>query len=215
MSALLEALRTPSMTNEPPTAADQRRNDFNTIALLIVAILIGWLMRNNATNAVQEVSFAEGVAPIAVPANWITSRGDNTRLTAVDPASTSTFDARVEAFARPLRENETLEMLSVSWPLQRSQEKDRFRTLSAVAVSGPGNEPALLINYAYIADPTRESGALGLPVVVRGQDLLYLAGREGSRQLVVVTMAADATEWASEQPAFRRIYNQLGVEVQN
>jgi hypothetical protein len=214
MSAFLDTLRNPSITNEPPTSAEQRRNDRYVIGLIIVAILLGWLFRNSTVNAVEEISFENGIPAITVPANWIMSRGDEVLLTAIDPASASTFDARVEVFARPLQEDEDLNLISISWPLQRSQQLDRFRTLNSVAVVGPNAEPALLITYAYIADPTRESGALGMPVVVRGQDLLYLTGEENQRQLVVVTTAADAAEWQDEAAIFQRIRNRLGVEEQ-
>ncbi len=213
LNSMLDSLRNPSITNQPPTPEEQRRNDQYTIAVLIIAILLGWIVRNGAVNAVDEYSFEGEVPSVVVPVGWITSDSEGERLfSAVDPAGASTFDSRIEVYARPLREGEDLSLINVSWPLQRSQELERFRTISSDVVSGPNGEDALLITYAYIADPTRESGALGLPVVVKGQDLIFIAGEEGAQEMVVVTTAADAAEWESAEEAFRTLFDHLDVQ---
>jgi hypothetical protein len=211
MSTLLNAFRNPSITNQPPTAAEQRRNDWAVIIVILFAIFLGWGIRNNTVNAVREFSFQGGIPTITVPASWIKGQGEGLLLRAYDPGSLSTFSSRVEVTARPLRAEEDLSLINVSWPLKRSQELDRFRTLSSQPVTGPTGEAALLLTYAYIADPTRESGTTGLPVVVKGQDLLFVVGQGATRQLVAVTTAADATYWDVEAYRFRSIHDRLGV----
>lgn len=215
VDSVLETLRNPSVTNQPPTAEEQRRNDRNTIVVIVVAILLGWMIANGARNAVNEYEFEGEVPSVVVPEGWITTESEGEVLfSAIDPASLSIFDSRVEVYARPLKAGEDLSMLNVSWPLQRSQELERFRTLSSQVVTGPNREDALLITYAYVADPTRESGTLGLPVVVRGQDLVFIAGDEGAQEVVVVSTAADAAEWESAEVAFQKLFDHLGVREQ-
>jgi hypothetical protein len=215
VDSVLETLRNPSVTNQPPTAEEQRRNDRNTIVVIVVAILLGWMIANGARNAVNEYEFEGEVPSVVVPEGWITIESEAEVLfSAIDPASLSIFDSRVEVYARPLKASEDLSMLNVSWPLQRSQELERFRTLSSQLVTGPNREDALLITYAYVADPTRESGTLGLPVVVRGQDLVFIAGDEGAQEVVVVSTAADAAEWESAEVAFQKLFDHLGVREQ-
>jgi hypothetical protein len=215
MSAWIDRLRTPSITNEPPTVEEQQRNDRYVIATILIAILLGWIIRNGAVNAVSEYSFEGDIPTIVLPTNWITSQTEEGLLfQAIDPDSPGIFNGLIEVSARPLREGEDLSVLNVSWPLKRSQELDRFRTLSSQPVLAPDGEPALLITYAYIADPTRESGALGMPVVVRGQDLLMMVGEEAERQLVVITTAADAADWDQESRVFAQIYDRIGVSEQ-
>jgi hypothetical protein len=215
MSTFLDRLRSPSITNEPPTVQDQQRNDLYVIATIVIAILLGWLVRNSTLNAVRQYTFEGGVPAITLPVHWISSTTqEGLLLRAIDPRSPSTFNGLVEVSARPLREGEDLTVLNVSWPLKRSGELDRFRTLSSRAMIAPDGEPAQLITYAYIADPTRESGSLGMPVVVRGQDLIMMVGEGTDRQLVVITTAADATDWQRESPVFERLYDQLGVREQ-
>jgi hypothetical protein len=211
MSTLLNMLRNPSITNEPPTVQEQRRSDWAVIIVILFAIVLGWGIRNNTLNAMQEFSFQGGIPSISVPASWVKAQGEGLLLRAYDPATLSTFNSSLELSTRPLRQGEDLTLINATWPLKRSQEMDRFRTLTSQAVTGPGGEPALLITYAYIADPTRESGMTGLPVVVKGQDLLFKVGEGTTQQLVVLTTVADATLWNSEAALFRAIHQRMGV----
>ena len=89
---------------------------------------------------------------------------------------------------------------------------DRFRNLSGTVIKNADGAPGLLITYAYIADPTRESGSLGLPVVVKGQDLLFVANDGIGDRLVAVTVVADAAEWAAHADDFPAIFASLGFQ---
>lgn len=212
MAGLMEALRRPSITNEPPTRSEQRRNDLLMLLVLAIALLLGWGVRNNALYATQEFALGGQLPVVTFPASWIKGEGENVLLLAQDPASESTFDARLEVYARDLRPEEDLDLISASWPLRRSQELPRFRNLSTQVVTGAEGRPALLVTYAYVADPTRESGALGLPVVVKAQDLLFIANDGANDRLVVVTVACDATEWRQRVDTFGQIFQRLGLQ---
>jgi len=212
MSTLLAALRRPSTTNQPPSAGEQWRNDLLMIATILFAIFLGWGIRNNTVGAVRSFGLGGQLPTLAYPASWLESQREGVLFRAVDPASPSTFDARVEVFVRDVKESETLDLISSSWPLRRTQELDRFRSLAARVAQGPDNQNVLLLTYAYIADPTRESGSPGLPVVVQGQDLLFVANDGIGDRLVVVTVAADATEWERYASTFAKIFASLGVQ---
>lgn len=211
MAGWLDALQRPSVTNVPPTAAEQRRNDLIMIGVILFALFLGWGIRSNTANATTRVPLGGQLPSIDYPATWLDSRVEGEVLHAVDPASPSTFDARLEVRIRPVREGEDMDAVSMSWPLNRAQELSRFRNLANEVRTGPNEQPALLITYAYIADPTRDSGTLGLPVVVKAQDLLFIANDGEQEQLVAVTVAADATEWNDYADEFARIFASLGV----
>jgi hypothetical protein len=66
-------------------------------------------------------------------------------------------------------------------------------------------EPALLVTYAFVADPTRAAGAVGPPVIAEAQDLIFVTGRT----LVIVSVAADTTEWNEAMNDFRIIFDSL------
>ena len=212
MAAFLESLRKPSITNQPPSAGEQRRNDLLMIVVILFAIFLGWGIRNNAVGAVRTFALGNQLPTLSYPAAWLEAQSEGVLFRAIDPASPSTFDARVELAVRDVKEGETLDQISTSWPLRRTQEVERFRTLSGAVAKGPDGQPALVLTYAYIADPTRESGSLGLPVVVKGQDLLFIASDGIGDRLVAVTVAADASEWASHADAFTQIFASLGLQ---
>lgn len=212
MAAFLEALRRPSVTNQPPSAGEQRRNDLLMIVLILFALFLAWGIRTNSANATETFALGGQLPTLAYPATWLEAQTDGVLFRAIDPASPSTFDARTEVYVRDMKEGETLDGVSTSWPLRRTQELDRFRTLSSEVVRRADGSPGLLLTYAYIADPTRESGSLGLPVVVQGQDLLFVANDGIGDRLVAVTVAADATEWESHADDFAAIFASLGVQ---
>jgi len=212
MAGLINTLRKPSITNQPPSANEQRRNDLLMIVVILFAIFLGWGMRNNATDAVHSFALGGQLPTLTYPASWLEAQSDGVQFQAIDPASSSTFDARVEILVRDAKEGETLDQISASWPLRRTQELERFRNLAANVALGPDGQPALILTYAYIADPTRESGSLGLPVVVKGQDLLFVTNDGIGNRLVVATVAADAAEWESHADAFAKIFASLGVQ---
>lgn len=212
MAAFLEALRKPSVTNQPPSAAEQRRNDLLVIALILFALFLGWGIHTNSVGDAHTFALGGQLPTLHYPSTWLEAQTDGVLFRAIDPASPSTFDARTEVYVRDLKEGETLDAVSTSWPLRRNQELDRFRTLSSEVVGRTDGTPALLLTYAYIADPTRESGSLGLPVVVQGQDLLFVANDGIGDRLVAVTVAADATEWDAHKSDFQAIFAGLGLQ---
>ena len=212
MSALLDALRRPSITNEPPTAKEQWRNDMAVLLVALVALLLGWSIRNAVVDARSQFSLGPDLPALEYPRSWLQQGKEGLIFQAIDPASASTFDARLSVAVQEGVEEQALEMAEMTWPLQRSKEFQWFRHLSTMSVTGPDDRPALLVEYAYVADPTRASGGNGLPVVVRAQDLLFLAGEGPDARLVAVTVAADAGEWDEHADQFQAIFQSLGVK---
>ncbi len=212
MSALLDALRRPSITNEPPTAKEQWRNDMAVLLVALVALLLGWSIRNAVVDARSQFSLGPDLPALEYPRSWLQQGKEGLIFQAIDPASASTFDARLSVAVQEGVEEQALEMAEMTWPLQRSKEFQWFRHLSTRPVTGPDDRPALLVEYAYVADPTRASGGNGLPVVVRAQDLLFLASEGPDARLVAVTVAADAGEWDEHADQFQAIFQSLGVK---
>jgi hypothetical protein len=210
MTSLLNALRRPSITNEPPSPAEQRRNDLLVVAVTVVAVLLGLAVEKVATSSTTSVSLGGNLPTVHYPANWLVDQSaEGLLLRAQDLRSDSSFDARLELFARDARPAETLEDVSTSWPLSRNRQYEKYRILSTQTLTLAGGQPAMLITYAYVADPTREHGMTGLPVVVKAQDLAFIANDGAADRLVVVTVAADATEWNAHVGDFEGIQNNL------
>ena len=198
MSSLINALSRPSITNKPPTPEDIRRNDLYTIVWFLFALFLGFGISNNALTASTPVHVHDDLPTIDVPAGWIRGKLDGVDLYARNPHSPSSFNAELTVSVRNLKEGETLPRARSGSGLQRGQELSRYRELGADTATVFG-QPALLVTYAFVADPTRAAGAVGPPVVAEGQDLLYVT----DGKLVVVSVAADATEWDAAMNDFR------------
>ncbi len=207
MSALLDAIRKPSVTNQPPTSREIMRSDLATVALIIAALLLGLAVRNTTLSASKKVEL-EGMPPLAIPAHWMPGTADNLDFYARSAGSPSIFDTEMAVYTRRLRNEETLISARAAWGVRRSQDLERYRELSAEPVTVLDGQPAALVTYAYVADPTRLAGAGSPPVVVQGQDLLFVY----EDQLVVVSVAADVTAWDSAQKEIDIIFGSLRLQ---
>ncbi|MCC9076271.1 hypothetical protein FKZ61_009125 [Litorilinea aerophila] len=208
MTQLIRLLAKPSVTNAPPEPEDIRRNDLILIVWVAFVLFLGFGIQLRALNASRPVSLGEDLPTLSVPASWIGQRAGDLAFRVKNPQSASSFDAEISAFVRPLKEGETLVAARTAWGLRRSQSLDRYRELWAESVTVLDGQPAVLVTYAYVADPTRAAGAVAPPVVVQAQDLLFVL----DGHLVVVTVAADAVEWEAEAPHFRLVFDSLNLK---
>jgi hypothetical protein len=208
MSTWLERLTKPSPTNEPPAAGEMRRNDLLVAGVVLFALFLAFGIRNQVLNASQSVRLGEDLPRIAYPQRWREQGAEGALLRAVNAGSPSTYDSRVTVVGRPLRADELLEDARADRGIKLLSDLQGYRELSAERMTVYGDQPALVTNYAFIADPTRDLGAIGLPVVVEAQDIMFL--HDG--QFMVVTLEADAAEWDSEEPGFDIIRNSLRLQ---
>lgn len=207
MTSLLNSLTTPSVTNEPPTQKELRRVDIAVIVTVIFALFLGFGIGNNARNASRTIELGEGLPTIQIPSNWITGASEGMIMRARNPRTSSAFNTELTITTRPLAVGEDFRTARTAVSLQRTQNLLRYRELSVERVTVNG-EDGLLVTYAYVADPTREQGAIAPPVVVQAQDLIF---NSGDNQAMVVTIAADAAAWDRQQAAIDLIYDSLNV----
>ena len=210
MTAWLNTLTKPSVTNEPPTEKELSRIDIAVIVMVVFALFLGFGIRNNAIDASREVELGEGLPTIRIPSNWISGTSSGMLFHARNPRSPSIFNAELAITTRPLATGEDAAMARTALALQRSQELLRYRELDAVTVTVDG-QPGILVTYAYVADPTREQGSIAPPVVVQAQDLIFPSGEN---QALIVTVATDAATWDEEASSIQIIMDSLNVEVQ-
>jgi hypothetical protein len=208
MSMWLERLTKPSPTNEPPAAGEMRRNDLLVAGVVLFALFLAFGIRNQVLNASKSVRLGEDLPRIAYPQRWREQATEGALLGAVNAGSPSTYDSRLTVAGRPVRADELLEDARADRGIKLAGSLQGYRELSAERMTVYGNQPALVTNYAFIADPTRDLGAIGLPVVVEAQDIMFL--HEG--QVIVVTLEADAAEWDNEEPGFDIIRNSLRLQ---
>lgn len=208
MSMLLERLTKPSPTNEEPSASELRRNDLLVAGVVLFALFLAFGIRNQVLNASKSVRLGENLPRISYPDRWHVQNTDGALLHAINAGSPSTFDTQMLVTSRLLRSDETLEDARADQGIKQATSLNGYRELSADRMAVQGGQPALVTTYAFVADPTLDMGAMGLPVVVEAQDIMFL--QDG--QLVVVTLAADANDWEDEQNEFSIITNSLRLQ---
>ena len=210
MTSLMQRLSGPSITNRPPTADEQRDNDLAVVAWIIAMLIVGLLLRNAGESVHRSASLGEGLPDINYPVSWFQGRTDEGLLKATDPASPSSFNAFLKVSKVTLAEGQDLSLGRAGWSVKQSRALENYRELDATVATLLGDRPALAVGYAYIADPSRDSAAVGLPVVVQAQDILFQSGAD----LVVITVAADAADWEDELEDFQMIFDSLELELQ-
>lgn len=208
MTMWLERLTKPSPTNEAPSAGELRRNDLLVAALIVFAIFLAFGIRNQVLSASTKVRLGENLPRIAYPKQWRTQTSEGTLLHVIKAGSPSTFDTQMFVTGRPLRTDESLEDARADRGIKLATTLPGFRELEAERMTVQNDQPALISTYAYVADPTRDAGANGLPVVVEAQDIMFLNGG----QFLVVTLAADANDWDQELREFAIIKDSLRLK---
>jgi hypothetical protein len=210
MSTWLSALTKPSVTNDAPTEQELRRTDWAVVITLLLALFLGLGIRNNAMNASRSVELGDGLPTLKVPSNWITDTPEGALLKASNPSSPSIFNAELTVTTRPLAAGQDAVAARTAVGLQHTQDLLHYRELEAVPVTVDG-QSGILVTYAYVADPTREQGAIAPPVVVQAQDLIFPSG---DNQALIVTIATDAATWDEEADSVRLIQDSLGMKIQ-
>lgn len=195
MTAWLQRLTKPSMTNAPPAPSEQMRNDLAVLGVILFALFLGFGLRSQAFTASRSVELTPELGRLAYPATWTVRQAPDLLLRVLDAGSPSAFDTRLEVAARSLRPEETLEEGRADLAFKRIAALPAYRELAVEEAQVKRHVPALVVTYSYLADPAQENGIVDLPVVVEAQDIVYV----DNGQLVVVTAAADANEWEAER----------------
>lgn len=182
-----------------------RRNDLLVAALVLFALFLAFGIRNQVLNASTSVRLGENLPRIAYPERWRQQTNPDALLHVIHAGSPSTFDTQMIVTGRGLRTDESLDDARADRGIKLATSLPGYRELEAERMQVLDGQPALVSTYAYIADPTLDAGAAGLPVVVQAQDIMFLGGG----QFLAVTLAADAADWAGQEREFATIANSL------
>lgn len=217
MMNIFQQLTKPSPTNAAPPPSQVWRNDLAVVATLIFALFLGIGVRNQILNASQYIELGDNLPRISAPAGWLTKRADTGIVQVRNPGSPSTLASEVDIIVQPVESDQTLDTARLAQSLQRSQDLLNYREFSVNQVTvqptigrtRADQVPGVLTTYAYIADPSLDGNANGLPVVVQAQDLIFVL----DNKLYVVTLMADATQWEQEAKHFSLLLDSLGMKT--
>ena len=173
----------------------------NLVVWLTVLLLLtgGWFLKEWMLTQFRFLTLTENAPAIPYPVQWLPQPAPDLALQVFDPESTSNFPAREEVGVYPLPEGD----IAVAWPEKR-QKLNAYQELGRALVTLPDGRKALVLSYTYAPDTSAQT-------VVRAQDVAYVINDGQADRLLVMTLAADATEWDAVWPTFIRILQKMGV----
>lgn len=189
----------------PPTPAAERRANLLVIVTVLVALVAGWVLMTVITG--RTGVYRSDQLTFHYPATWLVGEDDEGHLMLWDPnARSQVFSNRVVVINEPaptggLPGSSPLAEAATTWTLRRSRILDSFRNLATEEGYTVAGLPAIRMDYAYVADPSATLGRPGIPVVVRGSDLIVLS----DDRLIVLSGQARASDWEDFEPQFLKI----------
>lgn len=155
------------------------------IGVVVVALLLGWLVRVLAEG--RTVSFEGAGIRARYPAGWVRVETHSPLLFWVEERTAQPYRTRLTVERRPVPPGVPNPLGAVEQMLVLERGWIAYRPLEVatetVALSGP--VPALHVTFAYV-EPNNNPFLSTLPVVMMGDEYLLLAGD----QAYVVTLTA-------------------------
>ncbi|MCS6844291.1 MAG: hypothetical protein NZ528_08215 [Caldilineales bacterium] len=189
----------------PPTPRAERLAVLWTLLTLALALFLGWALML-AVNS-RTATFSDPQLSLQYPAGWAAGTDDEGNAVFRNLGSESLrFHERItvihaEAPSSGLPAASPLAEAATAWTLSRSQALSSFRNLATVDGLTVADQPAIRVDYAYVADPTAALGRPGVPVVVRGSDYLFLVGN----QMHVISGQATEADWSAFEKTLAKV----------
>jgi hypothetical protein len=193
----MNATTLPSKTD----ASLQRLADWAVILITVVAVLIGWLIKDGVQN--RNVPFSASGISAQTPAGWLATKAqDNEILHVSDPLS-SGFGTTYTLQSIPVATDATVDQVVSALILQRGQSLNTFRVLEQQQVTISGRA-AYEISYVYVeSNPNLTHNEI--PNIVQGLDYIFLNGDHA----IVATYWADENEYKSDLGRFHQFLSSL------
>jgi len=175
---------------EKPRAGEETRAALLVVLVVAVALLLGWLLKMSVAGRTTTFNGLGGAVSLKYPASWVTGVADEgTPLTVYSPLSAGSFRPTFTVYARTLQKGQKLVDVATAWTMGRGAALREFHDLGSEQVTLAG-QPAIRVNYAYIADPPSGSGPATLPAVVQASDTVVVQGS----QYIIFSAADDANQ---------------------
>lgn len=195
-----------------PTTGSERIANLMVWMVVALALLSGWLLKTYWVE--RPITYNGRGMELPYPSTWVADQDEdgnpmlrdrvkgpvlfNNRVTLIQTAA----PANTMPGGSPLLDAAT------AWSLKQSKALAMFRNLAMLendldtgeplTVAG---QPAIRIDYAYVADPAAELGQVGMPIVVRGSDYVTVSGNT----LTVLSGQSSTEEWERFEAQFTQI----------
>jgi hypothetical protein len=192
---------TASSLSSKTNSASHRFAEWPVIAVTVVALLAGWLIKNSVEN--RSVPFEASGISAQTPQGWMmTSAQGNEILHVTDPLSGG-FGTTYVIENIPIASDATVNQVVSLLILERGQALTAYRVLEQKQVTVSGRA-AYEISYVYVeSNPNLTHKQI--PNIVRGLDTIFLNGDHA----IVASYWADENAFESELGRFQRFLGSL------
>lgn len=184
------------------------RKDVGVAIVVCIALVLGLLLRMQATSRTTVFVDQDSAFRLAYPATWGSAESLQTVLLKVqDPQTDSAYKTNLTVEARDLdpQNPPTLQQLVDRRVAQRG---------ALIAYHFLSNSPAMVggakaerIEYAYTVQPIDQPRRASLPVVVRAQEYIVV----GKASVFYITLAAPENEFAKARAQMDQIVQTVTV----
>jgi hypothetical protein len=175
--------------------------DWAVIAVTVVALLAGALVKNSVEN--RSVPFAASGISAQTPQGWLKTNAQGDEILHVTNPLSSGFGTTYIIKNIPVASDATVGQAVSLLSLQRGQALTAFRVLDQKQVTVFG-QPAYEVSYVFVeSNPDLTHNEI--PNIVRGLDYIFLTGDHA----VIATYWADENAFASDLGRFQQFLNTL------
>lgn len=178
-------------------------------AVVVLLLAVGLVVRTTVIH--RSAEFSKGDLSVRFPADWAPlGAADDALLDVGVSFDAGLFPPRLTVRQMRAAEvsagSQSLGDLALKWADRHAKDLLGYKVLSIDPIQLHGSD-AVRMDYAYVADPMMPTPN-SIPVVAHGADVLV---RQGDR-LVVITMRADAGEFADLEATWARILDSLELK---
>jgi hypothetical protein len=191
-------------------APRDRWADWAVVAVLVVALLLGWALMAVAQG--QRDTFTDEGTGLVVhyPKDWLVKGGEKLAFEVVDPQSgdfKTTYQARVKPIDATAPTTPTLSSVLNQATLARAQEGTAYRLLDIVEGEEIDGQPTMEATYVYVVEGG-DFFVQRMPVVVMGLDIALGRGD----QAYIFSLLAAQDDYDNAVAAFRRFVESAEIQ---
>jgi hypothetical protein len=186
-----------------------RRQDVGVVAVVLVALALGWLLRLQVDNRTRAFQDADSPFRLSYPADWIEAESlQDVLLKVEDPRTVSALKTSLTVESRELdpASPPTLQTL-VDRRVTQRRALTAYRYLSDAETAVDGARGAVL-EYAYVVQPIDAPRRASLPVVARAREYIVVA----KDRTYYITLAAPEAEYDGVRPRFDQIIQTVRLQ---
>lgn len=189
------------MTLQPARTRRDRWSDWAVIALLVVALLLGWAVMAAARGQSTTLADPNSGLTVDYPQDWLVQSSEGLAFRAVDPQSgtwPTTYEVRLAPIDPGAALTPTLTMLLNNASLTRAQQSTAYHVLETRPGAEIDGQPTMETTYVLVAEGD-DPFVQRLPAVMLGLDVAL--ARDG--QAAVFSLVAPEDLFEGAERSFR------------